>query len=112
MSDNKQAPFAIALAGIFAVLVAAGCSDKVGSAPNANAPVGSAGVSDPRAQVLDVPAGGPAKETPGTTSAAKSDVSKAEQSTAMPLPGQANDDSTLSPKASQNAAKKTSPPQK
>jgi len=105
---NKKAQYAIALAATFAVLVSAGCSDGVVSAPNANAPVGAAAVNDPRAKVLDVPAGGPAKETPSTASVVKSDVSKSQQANAMPLPGQANDHSTLSPKASQ----KPSPPPK
>ena len=110
--SNKTAQYAIALAATFVAVVATGCSDNVVSAPNANAPVGSVAVTDPRAQVLDMPAAGPAQETPGTTSAVKSDVSKAQQANAMPLPGQANDHSTLSPKASQKPAQKTSPPQK
>lgn len=109
---NKKTQYAVALAATFAVLVVAGCSDNVVSVPNANAPVGSTVVTDPRAQVLDVPAGGPARETPGTTSVVKSDVSKAQQANAMPLPGQANDHSTLSPKASQKPAQSAPPPKK
>ena len=105
---NKKTQHAIVLAATFTALMAVGCSDRVVSAPNANAPIGAAVVPDPRAQVLEVPAGGPAKETPGTTSVVKSDVSKSQQSNAMPLPGQANDHSTLSPKPSQKAL----PPQK
>ena len=46
---------------------------------------------------------GTAKKTPATTSTAKSAISKDQQSSAMPLPGQANDHSTLSPKASQKS---------
>jgi hypothetical protein len=37
------------------------------------------------------------------SSGAKSDVSKSQQSNDMPMPGQANDHSTLSPNASQKA---------
>jgi hypothetical protein len=45
---------------------------------------------------------GPTKEAPATTSPAKSNVSKTDQSTAMPLPGQANDHSVLLPNWTQN----------
>ena len=110
--SNKTAQYAIALAATLVTLVAAGCSDNVVSAPNANAPVGSVAVTDPRAQVLAVPAGGPAQETPGTTSVVKSDISKAQQANAMPMPGQANDHSTLLPKTSPKPAQKESPQQK
>jgi hypothetical protein len=45
--------------------------------------------------------GGSSKDPPATTSASKSDVSKVQQSNDMPLPGQANDHSTLKPKPTQ-----------
>jgi hypothetical protein len=82
---------------IIAAIAMAGCTDK--AAP----PTGTAAENDPRAKVLGVESVGTAQETPGTTSTAKSDISKAQQGNAMPLPGQANDHSTLSPKATQKA---------
>ena len=42
---------------------------------------------------------GQTKEAPATTSSAKSDVSKPDQSAAMPLTGQANDHSAAVPKS-------------
>ncbi len=89
---------------ILAVLSAVGCTDK-GASPSANAkspPATSADV-DPRSKVVGVAPAGPTQEAPATTSPVKSSISKAQQSSAMPLPGQANDHSTLSPKASQKA---------
>ena len=87
-----------AAAAILVALLAVGCTDKSVS------PTGTAAENDPRAKVIGVTASTPAIETPGTTSTAKSDLSKAQQANAMPLPGQANDHSTLSPKATQKAA--------
>lgn len=43
----------------------------------------------------------PVREDPATASAAKTDLTKAQQSSAMPMPGQANDHSTLAPKTTQ-----------
>ncbi len=96
----------VATAATFTMLamVSAACTDKSAAPPNASAPIGTAAENDPRAKVLGVGPGLPVKETAGTTSSAKSDISKAQQSSAMPLPGQANDHSTLSPKATQKAA--------
>lgn len=61
---------------------------------------------DPRSTVIGVVPIESTKEIVPTATATKSDLSKAQQSKAMPLPGQANDHSTLSPKASQ----KSTPP--
>ncbi len=95
----------VATAATFTILamVSAACTDKPAAPPNASAPIGTAAENDPRAKVLGVEHVGTAKETVGTTSSAKSDVSKAQQDSAMPLPGQVNDHSTLSPKATQKA---------
>ena len=87
-----------AAAAILIALLVAGCTDK--SVPS----TGTVAENDPRAKVLGVTSDAPAIETPGTTSTAKSDLSKAQQANAMPLPGQANDHSTLSPKATQKSA--------
>jgi hypothetical protein len=51
--------------------------------------------------VVGTPAAAPTAPAPATTSPVKTDMSQAQQSEAMPLPGQANDHSTLSPQASQ-----------
>lgn len=93
-----------AAVAILAVLSAVGCTDK-GTSPSANAksPPATAADVDPRSKVIGVEPAGPTQEAPATTSSAKSSISKAQQSSAMPLPGQANDDSTLSPKASQKS---------
>ena len=87
-----------------AVLPATGCTDK-GTAPStpAKSPPATSADVDPRSKVIDVESAGPTQEAPATTSPVKSSISKAQQSSAMPLPGQANDHSTLSPKASQKA---------
>ena len=88
---------AIVTTAMFAVL---GCTEKAAPPIKAKAPASSADI-DPRSQVICVEASGPAQNTPQTTSAAKSDISKTQEANAMPLAGQANDHSTLSPKASQ-----------
>lgn len=59
----------------------------------------------PNSVVGTVPAGS-TKEAAATTSPVKSQMSKEEESAAMPLPGQANDHSTLSPQASQKSGEK------
>ena len=83
-----------------------GCTDKPASP--AKAKTSTAAENDPRAKVIGVVGNAEAvKETPGTTSTAKSDVSNTQAANAMPLPGQANDHSTLSPKASQKATPPT-----
>lgn len=86
---------------IVAALSMLACTDKGESPLKAKTPPATAADIDPRSQVIGVVPAGPTAETAATTSAAKSDMSKAQQSGAMPLPGQANDHSTLSPKASQ-----------
>ena len=102
MRNIKMRPCAgaIAVTAMFAVL---GCTEKVTPPIKAKAPATSADI-DPRSQVIGVEAGSPVKDTPQTTSSAKSDISKTQEATSMPMAGQANDHSTLSPKASQKPA--------
>lgn len=97
--ERTAATLAIVMA--FAV---AGCTEKLAAPPKVKAPTAKAAENDPRAKVIGVEPGAPAKDTPSTTSTAKTDISKAQESKAMPLPGQANDHSTLSPMPSQKAA--------
>ena len=96
-------PLTVAVTFTILAAVSAACTDKSAAPPKASVPIGSAAESDPRAKVLGVEHVGTAKETVGTASSAKSDISKTQQDSAMPLPGQANDHSTLSPKATQKA---------
>lgn len=84
-----------AAAVVFLVLgVVVACTGETAPQPKLNAQPASAVTG----LTVDTPVGvvpaAPGKEAPATTSAAKSDVSKAEQSSAMPMPGQANDHST------------------
>lgn len=89
------------------IVTLSGCTDK--PAPPASSKTTTAVEDDPRAKVIGVVGNSEAaKETPGTTSTAKSDISNAQSANAMPMPGQANDHSTLSPKASQKATPPTS----
>jgi hypothetical protein len=75
------------------------CQEKVSVMPG---PANSAGI-DSRSQVNGVAPASPGSETTATAPAVKSDIGKAQQSTAMPLPGQANDHSTPAPKATQKS---------
>ena len=85
--------------GLVMFLALAGCTDQKATPFKANA--SSAPKSDaamvPSTEVLGVVPAGPTVDAPATTSAAKSDMSRAQQSSAMPLPGQANDHSVLKP---------------
>ena len=105
--QRVYAPFALLI-----IVTLSGCTDKPASP--AKPKTTTAAEDDPRAKVIGVVGTEVAKETPGTTSTAKSDISNAQSANAMPLPGQANDHSTLSPKASQKATPPTStgPPAK
>jgi|GEM_PF-1477837 len=80
------------------------CTDRPPPQPTLNAQPASAASGVPADTQVGVMPAGPGKETAGTTSAAKSDISKAEQSSAMPMPGQANDHSSLEPTPSKKAA--------
>ncbi len=69
-----------------------------------NVPLTSAPAITPSTTVLGVEPAGATREPAATTSKAKTDVSKEQQSTAMPLPGQANDHSVLLPAGSPQRA--------
>ena len=89
------------------IVTLSGCTDKPASSTTLKATTSAE--DDTRAKVIGVVGNTEAaKETPGTTSTAKSDISNAQSANAMPMPGQANDHSTLSPKASQKATPPTS----
>lgn len=85
--------------GLTMFLALAGCTDKKVTpfkADNSTAPKSDAAMV-PSTEVLGVVPAGPTAEAPATTSPAKSDVSKAQQSNSMPMAGQANDHSVLKP---------------
>lgn len=96
---------------LLAVLVALsslGCTEKItppikATAP-INVPLSSEPAAPPSTTVLGVEPAGPTREPATTTSKGKTDVSKEQQSTAMPLPGQANDHSVLLPSGSPQRA--------
>jgi hypothetical protein len=102
MNDSSH-PFGLTTALIVAACFAAGCSDTV--APTPVVPQSAAPASDTSSpsSVVGIAPAEPAKDPQSTPSAEKSDVSKGQQSTDMPMPGQANDHSTLAPNASQKA---------
>lgn len=90
-------------AALVAVLFAVssfGCTEKTASPIKADVLLNSEPASTPSTTVLGVEPGAPTREAAATTSKAKTDVSKEQQSSAMPLPGQANDHSVLLPAAS------------
>jgi PBP1b-binding outer membrane lipoprotein LpoB len=92
---------------LFAAYLATGCSKRTEPIPVV--PQAAATASDVSSQpslVGTVPVD-TNKDTPATTSAEKSNVSKVQQSNDMPMPGQANDHSTLAPNASQKANTKS-----
>ncbi|MDP2369474.1 hypothetical protein [Rhodoferax sp.] len=83
-----------AVVAMLALAMAVGCSDQRVPEPKLNAPPASAETGIQVDTQVGVTPAGPSREAPATTSAAKSDVSKTDQSNAMPMPGQANDHST------------------
>lgn len=94
----RHATWCVALVAAVSIL---GCKDKNLSTPKVTAVPTTAADIDPRSKVIGVEPSGPTRETAATAPAIKSEISKAQQSSAMPMPGQANDHSTLSPKATQ-----------
>ncbi len=71
--------------------------------PAGTAPVSGA-ASEPSTQVLGVVPASPTRDSAASKTAAKSDMTQAQQSSEMPLPGQANDHSVLVPKPMQKPA--------
>ena len=82
------------------VVASVGCSEKLPPPIKADIPLNSAPATTPSTTVSGVAPAGPTREAAATTSTDKTDVSKEQQSSAMPLPGQANDHSVLLPASS------------
>jgi hypothetical protein len=98
--NRQQGAMAIIL---LAATLSTSCSDAVSPKPVVQTPAATASDTASQTSVVGTVPGGSTKEAPATTSAAKSDVSKAQQSSSMPMPRQANDDSSPAPKATQKA---------
>ena len=101
----------VGIVGLTALLLAlssVGCTEKMtppikATAPT-NVPLTSEPAITPSTTVVGVEPAGATRDAAATTSKAKTDVSKEQQSTAMPLPGQANDHSVLLPAGSPQRA--------
>lgn len=93
-----------AVIGVCFAILAVGCKDKMPLPITADIPLTTTPASTPSTTVLGVEPAGATREPAATTSKDKSDVSKEQQSTAMPLPGQANDHSVLLPASSPQRA--------
>jgi hypothetical protein len=103
--QTKTLRHGVTAIAILAVLsLAMGCTDKDKLSPQANAAATKAAGADPRAIVLGIKPEGAAMKITAETSATKSTLTQEQEATAMPLPGQVNDHSTLAPNASQKAA--------
>ncbi|OGB68147.1 MAG: hypothetical protein A2496_00285 [Burkholderiales bacterium RIFOXYC12_FULL_60_6] len=92
---------------LLAATLLAGCSDTVAPTPAVQLPAASASDTSAQTTLVGTVPAGPTSEVPATASAAKTDLTKAQESSAMPMPGQANDHSTTSPKATQKATTTT-----
>jgi hypothetical protein len=98
-------PITLLCAACLSIILVA-CKNQDLSTPKTPTISETANSVTPVSPVGTAPAG-PTKEAVATTSSEKSDVSKVDQSAAMPLPGQANDHSAIVPKTSEFP--KTSP---
>lgn len=87
-------PWHSAVAITLTLALTTACTDKAPNQPMLNTTPSSTAVGVPEATQVGVVPAGPGKEAAETTSAVKSDMSKSEQSNAMPMPGQVNDHST------------------
>ncbi len=111
-SREPQSRFVLKVASALAILsslVLGGCTDKKLDKPSipplsSNVAPTPGPAIEPSSTVQGVAPAGPTRDSAVSSSAAKSDMTAAQQSSAMPLPGQANDHSVLIPKPSQKPA--------
>ena len=106
MNDSIH-PLGLTATLIFAAGIATACSDTTAPTPVLPQPAATASDTSSQSSVVGTVPAGPTKDIQAGTSAAKSDISKTQQSNDMPMPGQANDHSTLAPNASQKADTKS-----
>jgi PBP1b-binding outer membrane lipoprotein LpoB len=100
---RPSTPAAAVVGTLLLALLTSSCQDR--GAPDAKAlasPEATASQVAPPSFV-GTPPEAPTTGASSTRSGAKSDVTKSQQSNDMPMPGQANDHSTLAPNASQKA---------
>jgi hypothetical protein len=95
---RRAVPWAIAL------VLLTSCSEKKSVPIVGNVPLTPGPAAEPATNVLGVRPAAPTNDTSSSTAPAKSDMNPEQQSTAMPMPGQANDHSVLEPKPSQKPA--------
>jgi uncharacterized lipoprotein YajG len=88
---------------LLAASLLAGCSDTVVPTPAVAPPAASASDTSQQSSLVGTVPAAPASDAAAANAGANTDLTQAQQSSAMPLPGQANDHSTTSPKASQKA---------
>jgi len=88
---------------LLAATLLASCSDKVEPTPAVDLPAASASDTAGQTTLVGTVPAAPTSESAASAAADESDLSKAQESTAMPLPSQANDHSTAAPNASQKA---------
>jgi hypothetical protein len=98
---TTRACFLLILLGATLGMVA--CSDRDKPVSTSTTNPETAAMSPPSQPTIGVEPAGPTQEAPTTTSNARSDVTKAQESGAMPMPGQANDHSTPAPKGAASA---------
>ena len=98
---STRAAFLLILLGATLGMVACSERDKPASTSTANPE--TAAISPPSQPTIGVEPAGPTREAAATTSGARSDVTKAQESNAMPMPGQVNDHSTPVPKGPASA---------
>lgn len=96
----------ILLAATIATVLLIGCKNENLTTPKNPTVSETITTTTPVSPAGTTPAG-PTAETAATTSKEKSDVTKADQSSSMPLTGQANDHSAIVPKTTEFP--KTSP---
>ena len=92
------------VAAVVVAISALGCTEKRPVPIKADIPLSSTPSITPSSTVLGVEPAGATREPAATTSKDKTDMSKEQQSAAMPLPGQANDHSVLLPASSPQRA--------
>ena len=94
----------VILTAIVVSISALGCTEKRPVPIKADIPLSSTPAITPSTTVLGVEPAGATRDPAATTSKDKTDMSKEQQSAAMPLPGQANDHSVLLPASSPQRA--------
>jgi hypothetical protein len=102
-SRCSSASRCVVACAVFASLALTACTEKAVPEVATTALPTSQGPAASSTKVTGVEPAGPTADSASASSPAKSDVSKAQESSAMPMPGQANDHSVLGPKPVQKS---------